>query len=213
MQSPVEQASDDDVTEAVRCLCDSFANDPLIRYLFHTHPGGMREASAGFFSLLLRVRIKLQMPAVILRDGNSIIGCAMGYDTCPPDWPGTFGREWSQLLDSTPGLQARLDTYEAIGARFRPADPHYYLGVIGIHPVAQGIGAGRRLLDGFCLLSANDPASDGVYLETASQASLRFYVRCGFSLLGEGSLNGEALWCVYLEHSRRGPRETRDSGA
>jgi len=91
----------------------------------------------------------------------------------------------------------RFEAYERIVTLHRPADAHYYLGVIGVHPSAQGRGAGKALLDGICQLSCADPLSSGVYLETASPDSLEFYYRCGFALAGEGDLDGSPLWCLF----------------
>ncbi len=121
----------------------------------------------------------------------------MGYNTEPPEWPAPFEREWAMIESNTPGVAERFDAYERIVTLHRPTDPHYYLGVIGVHPSAQGRGAGKALLDGICQLSCADPLSSGVYLETASPDSLKFYYRCGFVLAGEGDIDGSPLWCLF----------------
>lgn len=185
------------VEAASRCLADAFAADPLINYFFRTSPRGVRHAALEFFSLLLRVRIALEMPALVLADGATMLGAAMGYNTDPPEWPGHFGREWEMIESNTPGVAERFEAYERIVTLHRPADPHYYLGVIGVHPSAQGRGAGKALLDGICRMSCSDPLSSGVYLETASPDSLKFYYRCGFVLAGEGDLDRAPLWCLF----------------
>lgn len=96
-----------------------------------------------------------------------------------------------------PGLRDRLAAYDTIADRNQPADAHYYLGVLGVDPALQGQGAGGAMLEAFCARSQADPESHGVYLETASPQSLQFYYRKGFVLLGDGSLDGTALWCLY----------------
>jgi hypothetical protein len=48
-----------------------------------------------------------------------------------------------------------------------------------------------------CKPAAADAGSTGVYLETASPASLRFYIRSGLTVRGEGELDGARLWCVF----------------
>jgi GNAT superfamily N-acetyltransferase len=107
-----------------------------------------------------------------------------------------------------PGLHERFETYDAIAARHCPSAPHYYLGVIGVHPSLQGNGAGKTLLDAFCRLSADDPASGGVYLETASAGNLNFYTRNGFVLRCQGDLDGRPLWCAFLPTWLRNSRST-----
>jgi ribosomal protein S18 acetylase RimI-like enzyme len=193
----VVPAGQGDVEEASRCLAAAFAADPLVNFLFRTHPQGVRYATVAYFSLLLRIRIALEMPALIVNDGGMVLGAAMGDNTQRPTWPEQFEREWAMIESNTPGVAERIEAYERIAALHRPKDPHYYLAVIGVHPSAQRRGAGRALLDRICQQSAADPLSSGVYLETASRDSLMFYYHCGFVLCGEGEQGGVPLWCVF----------------
>lgn len=193
----VGPATPRDVAAIVHCLADAFAGDELMRYCFRTHVAGIREGTIEFFSVLLRARLALGMPAIVLGDPAAPQGAAMGYDTTPPDWPAPQIGDWAALESRTPGVAERFDAYERIADAFRPAEPHHYLGVIGVHPGAQGRGAGKVLLDAFCGLAAADPRSGGVYLETASPASRAFYLRNGFVSCGEGSLDTFTLWCLF----------------
>jgi GNAT superfamily N-acetyltransferase len=43
--------------------------------------------------------------------------------------------------------------YDEISARGKPSAPHYYLGVIGVHPDLHGRGVGTQLLKALCDLS------------------------------------------------------------
>jgi GNAT superfamily N-acetyltransferase len=151
----------------------------------------------GFFSILLRARIALDMPAYVLQQGDDVLGAVMGYDTSRPDWPAPLAEEFDRFQADTPGFAARLVAYGDICDEHQPGEDHYYLGVIGVHPSLQGKGAGKAMLGAFCALSHADPASNGVYLETASTSSLQFYYSKGFELRGEGSLDGAPVWCVY----------------
>ena len=193
----VEAASPGDVAAACRCLADAFSGDPLMDYLFGTHPGGARLATEQFFALLLRMRMAVGMPALVMRDGGKPIAAAMGYDTRKPEWPAPFFREWARIETSAPGAMRRMDEYEKIADAFRPPRPHYYLGVIGVDPAHQGRGLGKALLEAFCARSAADARSCGVYLETASAPSLAFYVANGFEVRGEGRLGTAKLSCLF----------------
>jgi len=186
-----------DVDAAVSALGDAFAEDALMVYLFHDHAGGVRAGAMAFFSILLRVRLALAMPALVLLQGKDVRGAAMGYDATRPAWPDAFNEEWRAFEASLPGLAERLGAYEAICDAHQPRDPHYYLGVIGVHPSLQGQGAGKALLEAFCAPSNHDRASRGVYLDTANARSLEFYYKNGFELCGEGTLDGAPLWCVF----------------
>ncbi|WP_421758867.1 GNAT family N-acetyltransferase [Devosia sp.] len=191
---PAEPA---DVDTAVAVLGDAFAGDPLMAYLFADAPAGVRASVMEFFSILMRVRLALGMPALVLEDGNEMLGAAMGYNSSRPAWPSPYDEEWQEFEADVPGLAARLAAYDKICEEGAPTVAHYYLGVIGIHPSAQGKGAGQALLGAFCNLSHRDTESAGVYLDTANPESLRFYTRNGFELRGQGYLDAMPLWCVF----------------
>ncbi len=193
----VRNAESGDVDGAVAALGAAFANDPLMLYLFRDHPDGVRAGVMAFFSILLRVRIALDMPAYVLQHGDDVLGAVMGYDTSRPAWPASFVEEWRQFEDGSPGIATRMAAYEKICDAHQPDDAHYYLGVIGVHPSLQGKGAGKAMLDAFYALSHADVASHGVYLDTANPRSLQFYDDNGFERRGEGSLDGTPVWCVF----------------
>lgn len=194
----IRRAESSDFDEAISVLGDAFARDPLMSYLFQESPNGARAGAMGFFSILLRVRIALEMPAYVLEHGGKIVGAAMGYDASRPAWPAPLADELRQFEAETPGLATRLNAYDKIANAHQPSEGHYYLGVIGVHPSLQGKGAGKALLGAFSDRSRTDPNSRGVYLETAHPASLHFYYNIGFELRGEGSLDGNPVWCLYM---------------
>lgn len=193
----IRRAEARDVGAAIAALGEAFAQDPLMLYLFHESPAGPRAGAMGFFSILLRARLALDMPAYVLEDGDEVLGAAMGYDTSRPTWPEALAEEMRRFETDVPGFGARVATYGKLGDAHEPDEPHYYLGVIGVHPSLQGRGAGKALLDAFCAPSQTDPKSRGVYLDTTNANSLQFYYRNGFELRGEGSLDGAPVWCVY----------------
>jgi GNAT superfamily N-acetyltransferase len=192
-----------DVTRAVDCLAAAFAEDPITGFLLQTGPS-YRERVTRFFSLLMRARIALHMPVLLTQGETGVYGAAMGYTTAPPAWPGTIAEEWEAFAQDTPGLTERGALYDAIAEKSKPLTPHYYLGVIGIDPAMHGFGLGKQLLTSFCDLSARDPLSSGVYLETANPSNVQFYKRAGFAETGRGSLGDATLWCMFLAHSQRG---------
>lgn len=186
-----------DTRAAVTALGEAFLHDPLMLYLFQPSPNGVRDGIETFFSILLRARIALGMPADVLQQDDAILGAVMGYDTSRPSWPAALNEEWERFASSVPELDARLAAYEQICDAHQPSEAHHYLGVIGVHPTLQGKGAGKLLLQRFCERSQADPNSHGVYLDTANPASLQFYFNNGFELRGDGALDGAPLWCVY----------------
>ena len=187
----------DDVEAAVDAIVSAFAGDPLIDFLFGD--GWEHESHAGeFFRILLEVRVALGMPALCAEENGAIVGAAMGYDTSRPAWEQAQNEKWARLLAAVDGLESRLQEYEKLAAQFEPTEPHSYLGVIGVRAGKQGSGVGRALLNTFCDASTKDTKSSGVYLETANENSLRFYVKNGFELRGEGIIGENTrLWCVF----------------
>lgn len=192
-----------DADQAARCLSIAFAADPLINFFFEKSPQGVPRAAQTFFSVLLRARVAMGMPALIAKDRGELLGVAMGYSTERPDWPAPFNREWDVLEESTPGIVERFEIYEGISDSGLPSSPHYYLGVLGVDKAQQGRGVGRGLLDAFCRISADDPLSSGVYLETGNRANLAFYERNGFELRAEGALGTGSLWCLFHPHESK----------
>jgi ribosomal protein S18 acetylase RimI-like enzyme len=197
---PAERA---DLDPAVEALGAAFAADPLISFLFAPAQERRDECAREFFRLLLSARLECSMPALIAREGQRILGAVMGYDTSRPDWPAPLRERWERLMTGVPALVERLGRYESLADTYMPPEPHYYLGVLGVAPGEQGRGIGSTLLASFCSLSAADPRSAGVYLETANPANLPLYRRGGFAVTGEGTLGAATLWCMYHAHEGR----------
>lgn len=196
----ITAATSSDVEQAVSCLTASFAEDPLTGFLFQAGPN-YREHVTQFFSLLMGARIALDMPVFVARGTASIHGTVMGYSTARPKWPREFAEGWDRFEQSIPGLSDRMALYDEIAAKSRPRVPHYYLGVLGTDPALHGRGIGTQLIKTFCDLSASDPLSEGVFLETANPSNVRFYEHAGFAVTGEGSLGSTPLWCMFLRSS------------
>ena len=191
-----------DLDETVGCWATAFGQDPITGFLMQTG-SGYRERVSQFFSLLMRARLALEMPVFVARNGAGICGGTMGYTTLRPEWPSDLNEAWERFEKSVPGMPERMAVYDEVAAKYKPSDPHYYLGVIGTDPKSHGLGIGTQLLRAFCEASANDPLSSAVYLETAQEANLRFYERAGFQETGRGKLGSSTLWCMYLPHDRR----------
>ena len=198
----ITEAAPSDLDETIGRLATAFAHDPITGFLLQTG-SGYRERVTQFFALLMRARIALNMPVLVARDVAGIHGAAMGYTTESPAWPTDLADEWDRFEKAIPGMTDRMAVYEAITATGEPPAPHYYLGVIGVDPDSHGLGIGTQLLKSYCDLSASDPLSSGVYLETAKASNVRVYERAGFVETARGSLGAATLWCMFLPHASR----------
>jgi GNAT superfamily N-acetyltransferase len=192
-----------DIEPTVEALESAFAADPLIGFFFGQDAKGKGNV-AEFFRILLSVRVQLEMPVLLAESEGTPVGAVMGTDVSRPQWPETYVARWAGLMERVAGLESRLEEYARLAAQFEPEKPHYYLGVIGVREGRKGSGVGAALLNSFCDRSDRDKESTGVFLETASEPSCRFYLKNGFRLTGEGLLGGDTrLWCVFRETSRR----------
>jgi ribosomal protein S18 acetylase RimI-like enzyme len=91
-------------------------------------------------------------------------------------------------------------------ARRCASGPHYHLGVLAVHPDRQGKGVGRVLLDALHRLSASDPASTGVSLNTEKTTNVELYRHVGYRVIGEAGLADGAP--VAPESAERGTLHT-----
>lgn len=71
--------------------------------------------------------------------------------------------------------------FEEMG-KYHPAEPHWYLPMIGTDPTKQGKGYGSALLRHALAICDRDNKS--AYLESSNQRNIPLYERFGFELLG-----------------------------
>ena len=77
-----------------------------------------------------------------------------------------------------------------------PAEPHWYLGVLGTDPAHQGRGVGSALLAP--ILARCDATAHAAYLEASRIENVPFYQRCGFEVVGEYELrDGPKVWRMH----------------
>ncbi|SIN70376.1 GNAT family N-acetyltransferase [Chitinophaga niabensis] len=67
--------------------------------------------------------------------------------------------------------------------KFHPAEPHWYLPMIGVDPAHQGAGIGSALMAE--ALKAVDRDRSIAYLESSNPRNISLYERHGFEVIGE----------------------------
>jgi GNAT superfamily N-acetyltransferase len=76
-------------------------------------------------------------------------------------------------------------------ASHAPAQPFTYLRTLGVDPEWQGHGLGSRLVE-WVIRTA--PTALPVYLETAKEENLAFYMRHGFNCMGQFACLETPVW-------------------
>ena len=108
--------------------------------------------------------------------------------------PGAFPLSTARQLRALPGMAGVMDTaplstprllrYTTGIARLHPAQPYWYLEVVGVDPLARGLGIGTRLLEP--VLHLADEAGQLCYLETMTERNVGWYRSLGFEVREAG---------------------------
>jgi len=177
MSDPAIRAVDPaEAEDAFRTLTLAFSTDPCTRYIW-PKPGAflggyprMLRAIAG--PALERGRVfatadfsaaALWLPPGEKADGDAIE--ALIGETVSPE-RAAVGAQVGEQMDA-----------------HHPAQPHWYLSMIGVDPARQGRGLGSALLKH--TLAAIDDEGVAAYLESSNPKNIPLYERFGFEVTGQ----------------------------
>ena len=161
----------------------AFHDDPLFAHLY---PDASRRDRAFAIEHAAYMRTIYQPCGIVDVAADHVpLGVALWL---PPG--GSDGLRWRELacmpsLVRAVGVRRALAfarEYAAFDAVF-PSEPCWYLGLLAVAPVAQGRGIGGTLLRAG--LDRADRDGTGAFLETGTEANIRFYERHGFRVNGE----------------------------
>ena len=153
----------------------AFSTDPCMRYLLaspHAFFKGFRPFATG-------------MGGAALAAGTAWLA---GDGAAAALWlpPGvTSDREAMLAVIGELAREEKLPVLGEVGdtmARYHPAEPHWYLAMIGVDPARQGQGYGSAILK----QSLRRCDEDGVmaYLESSNPKNVPLYERYGFEVMG-----------------------------
>lgn len=182
----VTELSGDLVAEAAAVLARGFRRNPNFVDLFPD-----AEARARALPSLQRacLRDALGFGRVYAAScGDELVGVAAWLP------PGAFPLStWRQLrvapdmvrvLAAAPRSVPRLARFVAGVSELHPAQPHWYLEVVGVEPGARGLGIGTRLLEPG--LARADESGLPCYLETMTERNVAWYRGLGFEVRKSG---------------------------
>jgi GNAT superfamily N-acetyltransferase len=164
-----------DEDSAVAIIALAFAADPMARWTW-PHAGQYLEAIP---------RMARAFAGKAFSTGSafcteSYVGTALWLP------PGVHSDEeqLSRVIESTVAPSLALEAapiFEQM-ATYHPAEPHWYLPLIGVDPANQGKGYGDALMAHALAQCDRDPAP--AYLESSNPRNIPFYQRHGFEPLG-----------------------------
>lgn len=196
----VRPITDPDVPTAVDTLARSFADYSFTRHVIAAD--GHEERIRRYQELCL-TRIGMVYGRVWVADG----GRAVAVWAVPDQDPSPAFAELGPILDELGGDRAVMAaTADAAMTPYRPKEPGWFLETVATAPEVQGKGLGSAVLAPG--IQEAERAGCPVFLETSSDANVRFYERLGFKVTAEVQLpdDGPRTWCM-----RREPAEGQKS--
>ena len=177
MTGPAVHAVAADLDAVGAAISASFADDPVQQWVFE--PADDYEQARTDF---LRFFVDAYFPAGHLYVEAGTGGASGAAMWTPPDrdvLDGPCIEALVAMMDGILGDEAlpRLGELARSGA-FRPTEPHFYLGVLGVAPDRQGEGLGATLVAP--VLEACDQGGFVAHLESSNPRNLGFYERLGF---------------------------------
>lgn len=189
--------------EVVDTLCDAFRDYPVMRYVLKDAGDDYLAHLPHLIGYFTASRFTRGWPVLgVEREGRLIAAANLNPPQKAPAPPELVQRreEMCRVLgdQAIRRFQAFADACEPL----EPAEPHYYLGMIGVRREAQGLGCARLLLDEIHRVSASDPASNGVALSTETEENLPFYEKFGYRILGDAHVDELRTWTLFRRDTR-----------
>ncbi|MDJ1137119.1 GNAT family N-acetyltransferase [Streptomyces iconiensis] len=178
----VRPAEPGDLPLATRTLTRAFADYAFTRHVIAADGHAARVAR---FQELFLTHIGMPYGRVWVADGSQ----AVSVWTTPEHDPGPGFAEIGPLLNELAGDRAPyFESAEQVLEPYRPREPAWFLGTVGVDPGSQGKGLGSAVVRPG--LIAAEAAGVPAYLETSSERNVDFYERLGFTVTGTVDLPG-----------------------
>jgi GNAT superfamily N-acetyltransferase len=198
--SSVIRLGRDRFEDVVEVLSASFRDYPVMRYIL-ADAGEDYDARlpllAGYFT---ETRFAKDYPVLGIETAGRLVAAANINPPRTVPNPPELERSFDVLREKLgPHAIARFRAFADACEPLEPSEPHYYLGMIGVAPGAQGQGHARVLLDALHEMSAADPDSTGTCLTTESTRNVELYGHFGYRTLGRAvTADGELeSWTMF----------------
>lgn len=192
----VRKATYADVDRVSLALARAFEDDPVMEWLVPTSARNRLERLRRFFVL--------ELAAWNLRhDETWTTPETTGGALWAP--PGKWKLSPTDLAKAMPAMARVAGRRLPLGLRGisaiehrHPAEPHYYLAILGTEPSQQGNGIGAALMAP--VLERCDKEGLGAYLESSKEQNVPYYHRFGFEVTEEITLpKGPPMWLMWRQ--------------
>lgn len=196
-----ERLTPDDVPEAVAVLCAAFADYPVMRYTLADTGADYDDKLRALIGFFCEKRLVRGWPVLGVRAGGRIGGVALINEPGTDPAPDEFAQLRAELEAAIgPAALERFMRYENESDLDAPAEPHHFLGVLGVHPEMQGRGLARPLMDELARMAERHPASTGVCLNTEDPGNVPLYEHFGYRVIGRRRIDALETWCMFRQN-------------
>jgi ribosomal protein S18 acetylase RimI-like enzyme len=184
--------------EAAEVLANAFLDYPVIRYFFEdqgSHYGACVSELYRFFVESCIAQGKHVMGVLSL--GKLVaVSCVQGPEIQSGSEDLSHAEErFFNKIGAT--AVSRIQAYNKMVSDHLPQKPHYYLEDIGVLPEYRGMGFARILLQQVHDLSASNPISTGIGLDTHEFSNVSLYRHFGYQVTGETYLDHIRTWFMF----------------
>lgn len=205
MTEAIRDLRPSDKAAFITVMADAFAHDPLFVVAFGEDDGrpGTRTSTEVFLSFLFDMtRIMGGTARGLFVDGH-LAGCSLVEPPAGSLLAQTC-RTLASLLRFLPvaiTLPLRttvlLNDYMKATRAAAPRRPHHYLALVGVRPVRQGHGLGRRLVENVVEQAEGHPTSKGLALDTENARNAALYRSWGFEMREAVDIGGLTAYCMF----------------
>lgn len=194
----VRRLGADDREAVVDVLVSAFWDYPVMRFIL----AGSSDYEADIRTLVgmyADLRLVRGWPVLGVGDDGTLVAASLVSDPMHADLIPEHADVETQVRGALgEAAWERMEAFEAESSSIEPAEPHYYVGMIGVRPEHQGRGLSRQLMDAVIRISTDDPRSKMLALSTETEDNLPYYEHLGFSVIGEASVGELRTWSLAL---------------